>query len=190
MTARDVKYAIERGFYGTINNGYAETYFGALVGARTGVRPGTPIRGLKVPDDRTLVFHLSRPTGGILAAGALALPLTAPVPEEYARALDARNPSLYGHHRVATGPYMIANDAKGKAVGYDPGRRIRLVRNPSWDRRTDYKPAYLDEIESQTGNQETSIAALRVLEGKALVAGDFHPPPAVLKRPVRSGPRS
>ena len=74
-------------------------------------------------------------TGGVVA-GALALPLSAPVPEEYAEKFDKENPSAYGQNQVATGPYMIENDASGKAIGYQAGRRIHLVRNPNWDEST------------------------------------------------------
>jgi peptide/nickel transport system substrate-binding protein len=179
VTSADVKYAIERGFFNTVANGYAGTYFGDVVGARDGVRPGTEIEGIETPDDRTIVFRLARASGGVLA-GALALPLTAPVPKEYAARLDRRNPSAYGQHQVATGPYMIANDAQGRAVGYEAGRRIHLVRNPSWDRRTDYKPAYLDEIDMPQGNDDTTVASRRVLEGRDMLTGDFSPPPQVL----------
>ena len=70
----------------------------------------------------------------MLAAGALAYGATAPVPEEYAAKFDAKTPSTYGENQVATGPYMIENDASGKAIGYEPGKRIHLVRNPNWDK--------------------------------------------------------
>ena len=185
VTSADVKYAIERGFFDTVNNGYAGAYFGDLVGAEVGARPGTEIEGIETPDDRTVVFNLERPTGGVLA-GALALTLSAPVPEEYARRFDRANPSLYGSHQVATGPYMVENDASGKAIGYQAGRRIHLVRNPSWDRSTDYKPAYVDEIDMPQGNDDTTIASRRVVEGSHMLTGDFSPPPAVLASVVRS----
>ena len=32
-------------------------------------------------------------------------------------------------------------------TGYKPGQRLTLVRNPSWDKSTDFKPAYFDRIE-------------------------------------------
>ena len=48
---------------------------------------------------------------------------------------------------------MIENDATGKAIGYEAGRRIHLVRNPNWDTATDYKPAYLDEIDMPTAQR-------------------------------------
>ena len=71
VTAKDVKYAIERGFFNTVNNGYAGAYFGALRGAEVGAKPGTEIPGIETPDDRTVVFRLTRPQGGVLASGAL-----------------------------------------------------------------------------------------------------------------------
>ena len=61
---------------------------------------------------------------------------------------------------------MIENDASGKAIGYEAGRRIHLVRNPNWDKSTDYKPAYLDEIDMPQGNDDTTVASRRVVEGE------------------------
>jgi peptide/nickel transport system substrate-binding protein len=184
VTSEDVKYAIERGFFNTVNNGYAGAYFGDIVGAKPGVKPGTEIEGIKTPDDQTIVFELSRGSGGVLA-GALALPLSAPVPEEYAAKLDKQSPSMYGQNQVATGPYMIENDASGKAVGYEAGRSIHLVRNENWDKTTDYKPAYLDEIVMPQGNDDTTVASRRVVEGENMLTGDFSPPPNVLAEVVK-----
>jgi peptide/nickel transport system substrate-binding protein len=184
VTSKDVKYAIERGFFNTVQNGYAGAYFGDLVGAEVGAEPGTKIGGIRTPDDQTLVFKLTRGTGGVMA-GAMALPLTAPVPEEYAREFDAKQPSLYGQHQVATGPYMIENNASGKAIGYEAGRRIHLVRNPNWKKETDYKPAYLDEIDMPQGNDDTTVASRRVIEGHDMLTGDFSPPPQVLVEVVK-----
>jgi peptide/nickel transport system substrate-binding protein len=185
VTSKDVKYAIERGFFNTVNNGYAGAYFGDVVGAEPGAKPGAEIAGIRTPDDRTIVFRLKRGTGGVLA-GALALPLSAPVPEEYAAKLDAKNPSMYGQNQVATGPYMIENDPSGKAVGYEAGRSIHLVRNPNWDKTTDYKPAYLDEIEMPQGNDDTTVASRKVVEGEGMLTGDFSPPPQVLAQVSKS----
>ena len=184
VTSKDVKYAIERGFFNTVNNGYAGAYFGDIEGAKVGVEPGTKISGIETPDDQTVVLKLSKPTGGIYKTGALSLPLTAPVPEEYARKLDKENPSAYGANQVATGPYMIQNDASGKAIGYEPGRRINLVRNPNWDKSLDYKPAYLDQIDMPQGNDDTTVASRKILSGQNLTNGDFAPDPAILKQAV------
>jgi peptide/nickel transport system substrate-binding protein len=183
-TSKDVKYAIERGFFNTVQNGYAGAYFGDLIGAKPGVKPGTTIAGIETPDDQTIVFKLKRGTGGALA-GALALTLSAPVPKEYASRFDANQPSLYGQNQVATGPYMIENNVAGKAIGYEAGRRIHLVRNPNWDKATDYKPAYLDEIDMPQGNDDTTIGSRRVVEGDSMLTGDFSPPPQVLAQVLK-----
>jgi len=183
VTSKDVKYAVERGFWNNVSNGYAGAYFGDIIGAKVGVKSGTKLdKGITTPDDQTVVFHLSKASGGVLAGGALGMMLTAPVPEEYAKKFDAKNPTTYGENQVATGPYMIANNAAGKAVGYEPGRRIHLVRNPNWDKSTDFKPAYLDEIDNLEGNDDTTVASRRILTGQSMINGDWTPPPAILKQ--------
>ena len=116
-----------------------------MVGAELGAKPGTTISGIATPDARTVVFKLRRPTGGTLAA-ALVLPLAAPVPREYALPLDRAKVSEYGAKQVATGPYMVGS--------YEPGKNITLVRNPSWNAKTDFRPAYLDRIEMPQGNDD------------------------------------
>jgi peptide/nickel transport system substrate-binding protein len=180
VTSKDVKYAMERMFFSTVATGYS-FYFEDLVGAETGADPGTTIEGIETPDDQTIVFRLEKATGGVLAAGALGLLATAPVPEEYAAKFDKETPTTYGENQVATGPYMIENDASGKAIGYEPQKRIHLVRNPNWDKATDYKPAYLDEIEFQSGNDDADVASRRILTGDNMVNGDWTPPPPSLK---------
>ena len=166
-----------------MNNGYAGAYFGDLEGAEVGAKPGTEISGIETPDDQTIVFNLTKGTGGIVA-GALALPLSAPVPKEYAEKFDAQNPSAYGQNQVATGPYMIENDASGKAIGYQAGRRIHLVRNPNWVADGDYRPAYVDEIDMPQGNDDTTVASRKILDGENMINGDFSPDPAILKQVV------
>jgi peptide/nickel transport system substrate-binding protein len=180
VTSADVKYGIERAFFKTVNNGYAGVYFGDIEGAKTGVAPGTQIKGIQTPDPHTVVFKLTRPSGGVLA-GALTMPIAAPVPRDYALPFDRHSPSAYGTHQVATGPYMIANDAKGNATGYSAGHEIKLVRNPSWDKATDYKPAYLDAIDVREGNTDTTVASRQVLSGSHMASGEFPVPAPIIK---------
>ncbi|MCW2983490.1 MAG: hypothetical protein JWR63_1060 [Conexibacter sp.] len=179
VTSRDVAYALERTF--SVNVGGVFTgYFDDLVGAPTAPTDGVrAIRGITTPDAHTIVFRLKRPTSASFI-GALAIPASAPVPEEYARPFDAHNPSTYNDHVVATGPYMVRNDASGKTVGYQPGRLIELVRNPSWRRATDRRPAFLDEIRIRTNATDSGLAARQVLAGSHMVL-DVTPPPAILK---------
>ena len=63
----------------------------------------------------------------------MSLPISAPVPEEYAKEFDAENPSTYGDNVVFSGPYMVENNAEGELTGYTSGREIQMVRNPNWD---------------------------------------------------------
>jgi peptide/nickel transport system substrate-binding protein len=181
VKAADVKYAIERGFFNSVGSGFISSYFGDLEGAKVGVKAGREISGIETPDDYTVVFNFKRSVGGVMAAGALAYPATAPVPESYAKEFDAEAQSTYGENQLATGPYMIENDAQGKAVGYDPGKRIHLVRNPSWDKSLDFKPAYLDEIDNLQGNDDPGIATRRILDGESMINGDVTVPPETLK---------
>jgi len=179
VTARDVKYAIERGFNPNVANPYAPQYYGTVVGADRA--SGGPIAGIETPDDHTLVFRLTRPTASLLAEATI-LPLSAPVPQEYARPLDARSPSDYGNHVVSSGPYMLEADRDGRVLGtgYGPGRSLRLVRNPNWEASTDERPAYLDAIEWRIGGRP-GVSGRQVLDGEGMILGDT-PPPALVKR--------
>ena len=181
VTAADVKYAIERGFFSSVAAGFTQSYFSDLEGAKANAKPGTEISGITTPDDYTLVLKFKRAVGGVMASGALAYGATAPVPKAYAEKFDAKTPSTYGENQLATGPYMIENDASGKAIGYDPGKRIHLVRNPNWDKSLDFKPAYLDEIDNLQGNDDPGVASRRILTGESMINGDFAPLPENLK---------
>jgi peptide/nickel transport system substrate-binding protein len=81
---------------------------------------------------------------------------------------------------------MIENDKSGKAIGYEAGRGIHLVRNPNWEESTDYKPAYVDEIDMPQGNDDTTVASRRVVDGSHMLTGDFSPPGSVLSDTYRN----
>jgi peptide/nickel transport system substrate-binding protein len=180
VTSKDVKYAIERAFLTTVNGPYVGAYMSDIAGVKA-FQDGKAdeISGITTPDDQTIVFKMSRPRAAIVA-GALALPVSAPVPKEYAEKFDkAKGASKYGNNQVFTGPYMIENDASGKLTGYTPGSTIKLVRNPNWDESTDYKPAYLDSITIKEGN-DAQVASRQILEGSKMVSGDFQLPGQIL----------
>jgi peptide/nickel transport system substrate-binding protein len=182
VTSRDVAYAFERFFSVNVAGPYT-SYFGDLVGAPTAPTDGVqPIRGITTPDPHTIVFRLRRATTATFV-GALSLPASAPVPEEYARRFDAKRPSTYNTHVVATGPYMVRNDQAGDTVGYESGRAIELVRNPNWRRSTDSRPALLDAIRIRTNATDSGVAARQTLAGKRIVM-DGAPPATILKRLV------
>ena len=194
-TSADVKYAIERSLLPGVANGYSQTYLKGIVGFDDAVKQaqsdptgGAPdISGITTPDDTTLVIELTDTTS-IGVEGALSLPVSAPVPEEYAKPYDAENPSTYGVHQVASGPYMIENDADGELTGYTPNKEIHLVRNPNWEPSDgDHRPAYLDEITIQEGFADTVSAGKKILTGSAQVNGDFTAPPSAIKQAATEG---
>src|SRR3954469_7880706 len=159
VTAKDVEYAMERFFTANVGGQYA-AYFADVGGVPD--RPGRfrDISGIQATDDHTLVIRLTRPSAPLVAA-ALVMPITAPVPADYARKYDAKQPSTYNEHVVATGPYMVKH--------YRPGRSIQLVRNPNWDPATDDKPAYLDSVLIRTDATDAAAAAQRTLTGSHLL---------------------
>ncbi len=186
VTSADVKYAIERSLLPGVPNGYVQTYLADVVGIQDAVKQaqanptgGAPdIKGITTPDDTTLQIDLTK-TSSAGVIGALTLPVSSPVPEEYAKKYDAKNPSTYGENQVATGPYMISQ--------YTPNKTIDLVRNPNWNPDGDYRPAYLDEIKVQEGFADTVSASKKILTGSDLVNGDFTTPPSAIKQAVQSG---
>lgn len=180
VTSADVRYAFDRIFSANVGAPYA-SYFNALEGVPARPTKGVKaVSGISTPDPHTIVFRL-RPDRTPAFIGALVLPVSAPVPEEYARQFDAQSPSTYTDHVVATGPYMVKNDASGKITGYAPGKSIDLVRNPSWSRATDARPALLDAVNIRTDASDTTLASRQVLAGTDMALGQ-PPPTTILKR--------
>jgi peptide/nickel transport system substrate-binding protein len=169
VEAQDIKYAFERAFSKEVPSGYAGTYFNSIVGTPAKANTGDvkPISGIETLDDSTIVFHLKTPSAPLISQ-ALVMPITVPVPKEYAVTYDRSTPSKYDQHVAFTGPYMVKNDPKtGKVTGRVPGKSIDIVRNPNWDKSSDYRPAYLDAIFIQEGNTDVASASRRELAGTA-----------------------
>lgn len=187
VVAADVKYAIQRGFATSVRTPYARAYFGDIEGAPAEpvpIRSLPSFSGIQTPDRYTLVFKLRAPVAQRVAA-ALTMPLTVPVPAEYARRFDRRDPSAYDSHVAFTGPYMIRHNRAGRLTGRDPGRRIELVRNPNWKRATDFRPAYLNTITINAVDDPAITQARRTLSGKDLLCCDQLQLPAPFTRRVR-----
>lgn len=179
ITSKDIKYAFERGFSKQVNNQY-RFYYDSLEGYPKDLTDGVKdVSGITTPDDQTIEFKLTKPVGAFFA-NALVMPITAPVPQEYAKSMDAKNPSTYNDNVVATGPYMVKNDSKGALTGYKAGKSIALVRNPNWVKDTDIRPAYLDAINIRTNATDANVAAKQVLNGKNMIL-DTNPPANILR---------
>jgi peptide/nickel transport system substrate-binding protein len=156
VTAEDVKYAFERAANPNIANPYLQAYFSAVEGVPAA--KGGPIAGITAPNKYELVFKLTEPKAQ-LVVDALQMPITMPVPKEYAAKFDREKPSTYVNYQVSTGPYMLKNEPSGKVlgVGYVPGKSATLVRNPNWNASLDIRPAYLDEIHIKIGGTQTVL---------------------------------
>ena len=105
VKAQDVKYAIERTLLAGVPNGYVRTYLDGVVGfqqAENQVKAdkltAPNISGITTPDDHTLVIKLTN-TSAAPVIQALSLPMSVPVPEEYAKKFDAQSPSGYERQR-------------------------------------------------------------------------------------------
>ena len=193
VTSADVAYAIERGANPNVANPYFPAYFGAasptpLVGTTSAKYAGTPIPGIQTPNPTTIVFHMAKP-GATFLIQALSLPLSAPVPKSFAGPLDKHSPTTYGsQYLVATGPYMIKANSAGlfSGVGYQTGKSLTLVRNPNWKASTDFRPAYLNQINVNIGGDATVIGE-QVLKGSAAVQLDT-PAQSIVKLAYESYP--
>ena len=193
VTAADVAYAIERGGNPNVGNAYFQSYFGSgapapLQGAETASYKGGPLPGIKTPNKTTIVFHTMKP-GATLLIQALSLPVSAPLPQSFVAPLDKKAPTTYGtSYLVSTGPYMIQADKTGKiaGVGYQPGKSETLVRNPNWNAKTDFRPAYLDQIKFNIGGDSTVIGQ-QVLKGSDAIQLDT-PSQSVVKLGYQSYP--
>jgi peptide/nickel transport system substrate-binding protein len=187
VKAADIKYALERCFLPQVGNGYANSYYGQIEGVKDFTDgKAKEISGIQAPDDTTLVIKTVKPQGVLTTGAALGMPCTIPVPKDYAQKYDKGKQSTYGDHQVFTGPYMVENNGKGKITGYQPGKRLTIVRNPDWTKTGDYRKAYIDKFVF-TGDFDATIAARKTLQGQSMLSGDYSvPPPAVLKTALTS----
>lgn len=142
ITSKDILYAFQRIQSEELVAQYAG-YFNVIDGFK--VQPGgleKPIAGIETPDDKTIVFHLTTPTGDFI--NRISMPATAPIPEEVAKCFT--KPGEYGRFLIASGPYMIEGsdalditscDTMKPISGLDPNSRLSMVRNPEYDPATD-----------------------------------------------------
>jgi peptide/nickel transport system substrate-binding protein len=177
VTAADVVYSYERLANPNVGNPYYPGYLNAIEGMKKA--NGGPIPGVKAIDKYTLQLKLTEPKGSVISS--MVLPYSAPVPEEYAKKMDAKKPSEYTARLVATGPYMLKSDSSGKVlgIGYQSGKSATLVRNPNWNASTDFRPAYLDQINIAIGG-DPNVIGRQVLAGSHMVQSDA-PAAPVLK---------
>jgi peptide/nickel transport system substrate-binding protein len=182
VEAQDFKFALERGLNASVANGYESVYFHSLRGfaAAENAGDGRDIPGIQTPDSHTLVLQLDRPDAAVVYK-ALTLPISAPVPREYAAPLDKAKVSVYTTdptRQAFTGPYVVKSFSAGKS--------LVETRNRNWDPKTDYRPAYPDRIEWKIG-VDPNVAGRQILRGKGLLSGDT-PAATAIKDAVQRRP--
>ena len=187
ITAGDIARALEReadpeaaangySFYYSVIEGFDEFSDGKA----------DSISGVNVVDDYTIEISTSKESGDL--PFLMAMHATAPIPEG---ASDGHVRD-YGRYLVASGPYMFEGsedldfdqpaDKQKPVSGYQPGKSITLVRNPSWDKSTDeFRDAYLDRIEVTIGGTEEDIAN-KIDAGELHINLDGVPPAQQLRK--------
>ncbi len=142
ITSKDIEYAFERINTKALVAQYGFYYDGVIQGMDGSAKTPTPISGIETPDDSTIIFHLTQATGDFLYR--LAMPATAAMPPEVAKCFTKAGD--YGRDVVASGPYMIQGSdqvdvsscsAIKPMSGFDPTKKLILVRNPNYDPTTD-----------------------------------------------------
>jgi len=174
ITAKDVKYNIERSFASDIYKDGATYMPDTLVNSNNYEGPykdpNKDLTSVQTPDPYTLVFHF---TGAQPDADwMMSLFYTAPVP----KAKDTKQD--YDFKPVSSGPYMISS--------YTPNKQLTLVRNPYWSAATDSnRPALPDKWVITMGiapatissrliaNQGADQSALSIDNSSDIQAGDI-----------------
>jgi peptide/nickel transport system substrate-binding protein len=149
IRSADVKWGLERSFAAAFSGGLA--YHKDLLSpglAYKGPFEGQELSTIETPDDKTIIFHLSRPYGDWNWVAST--PAFSPVPQGKGTEPD------YGEHPIASGPYVLAK--------YQRGSVATLTRNPNWDQASDdTRKALPDTIEWQLG-QQTNVISKRLID--------------------------
>jgi peptide/nickel transport system substrate-binding protein len=142
VTSHDIEYAFERINTKSLVAQYGFYYNGTIEGMDGQAKSPKPISGIETPDDHTIVFHLTAPTGDFLYR--VAMPATGAIPKEVAGCFNKAGD--YGRYVISSGPYMLKGEdqldtsscgALKPISGYDPDKFMVFVRNPNYDPSTD-----------------------------------------------------
>lgn len=192
ITSRDVAFAFER--IGTPSLVAQYGFYYDVIDGMDAFRAGDAkeIAGIETPDDRTIVFHLTRPTGDF--GFRVAMPATGPIPEEVAGCFTQAGE--YGRYLIATGPYMIEGsdrldatscDTLEPLAGFDPNTSLSLVRNPEYDPATDDTDARQSLPDGFRLTVDTNVDAIYAKIARGELEGEWASvPPKVLQEYARS----
>ena len=193
ITSKDVEFAFKRIGTESLVAQYGFYYEGVIEGLTEYKEAGglkkknASISGIKTPDDQTIVFTLTEPTGDFLFR--LAMPAAGPFPEEVAGCFSKAGE--YGRHLVSSGPYMFEGsdqmdatscDTLSPISGFDPTRSQTWVRNPDWDESTDTEDLYENNIDSLEYTLNTNINDIFNKVEAGELDGEVAPEPAQVLR--------
>jgi ABC-type transport system substrate-binding protein len=168
LTSADIKYSIERAV-NPVTQSPGAGFFGMIEGFEAAsAEGGAGLSGITTPDERTVVFRLSRPDATFLHV--MAINFAHAVPKEAVEAAGAD----FGKQPVGTGAFKLKE--------WTLGQRLVLERNPAY-----HKPGLprLDQITFEIG-QEPLVALLRWEKGEVDILGDGVPPAKFLE--VKNNP--
>ncbi|MCI0635961.1 MAG: ABC transporter substrate-binding protein [Actinobacteria bacterium] len=196
VSSQDFIRAMERAACGECSTGGYSFYYSAIEGFDEFVAgEADSISGLEAPDDTTLIIRTTAPTGDL--PFRMAMPAAAPIPPhpddpDAPFGVATGHDDNYGRFLIPTGPYMFEGtdqldfslppDDQEPASGYDIGRSIVLVRNPSYDPDSDdLREGFVDRIEVQIGGDEADLAN-KVDVAEIDMVMDGVPPPTQITR--------
>jgi peptide/nickel transport system substrate-binding protein len=147
ITSKDVAYAFDRA--ADPKNGAQYGFYYTVIRGWNAVASGKAkhVSGVQTPNAKTVVINLTEPTGDFLMR--LGMPAVYPMPKEVAGCFDHK-PGAYGRYVIGSGPYMIEgtdklNTSSCKSLkpisGYNGTTKLTLVRNPSYNAKTDSRKA-------------------------------------------------
>jgi peptide/nickel transport system substrate-binding protein len=194
ITSADVEFAFRRIATESIVAQYGFYYYGLIKGFELGKDPGPGgIPGIQTPDDKTIVFQLTRlaPEFEFLTA----MPAAGPMPEEVAGCFTEAGE--YGRYVISSGPYMYegtdqldasscdALTGSGPISGFDPEDHSYFVRNPDYDPATDDPSVRANYVDGINIDLNTNVADIydKIERGEldgAVSSGN--PPADVLQR--------
>ena len=158
MTSADVKYSFERAV-NPATQSPGGGYFGMIAGYDDVVGgKATTLSGIETPDDKTVIFKLTRPDATFLHLMAINFGYVVPKEEVEKAGAD------WGKKPVGTGAF--------KFVEWVPGQSIKLERNKDYFRAG---VPYLDGVTFEFG-QDPTVAVLRLKKGEIDIVGDGIPP--------------
>ncbi|MGH3099478.1 MAG: ABC transporter substrate-binding protein, partial [Thermoleophilia bacterium] len=171
VTSKDVAYAFQRINTAPLVAQYGFYYNGVIKGMDGKAKSAeTKISGIETPDDSTIIFNLEKPTGDFLYR--LNMPAAAPIPEEVGKCF--KKAGDYGRYVVSNASYMIQGadkldisscDTMKPISGFDPSKKMVMVRNPNYDQATDdLRGNYVDAIDIRVNSNVDDIFN-KVLEG-------------------------